>query len=168
MRLRKAVFLVWGASGCAGRASVEQPAPAAVAATPMRSITLERMRCYGTCPAYNVTLKSDGSVRYEGIANVATQSVREWRVPPDSATMVFRYADSVRFADLPERYEFGAPGCTPYIAEYAAFVITVTATGQSRRVHADEGCANVPATLLALRSLIDRTTGVERAVYLRP
>ena len=173
--------LVAVALACAcgkSRPSVEQQSPppnrpatpaTAVAATssPVRSVTLERMRCYGTCPAYEVTLRSDGAVRFEGIANVAAQGIREWRVPADSAARVFRLADSIAFNDLPEKYEFGVAGCTPYVADLPAFAVTLGTDAKSRRVYVDQGCQNAPAALKALGELIDGAAGVERAVTVR-
>lgn len=35
-------------------------------------VTLERTACYGTCPMYKVTLKSDGTIIYEGQRFVET------------------------------------------------------------------------------------------------
>lgn len=169
MKLRIGVLLASVATACLrSGASVEQQAPPVVAASSSRSILLERPRCHGECPAYNVTLANDGAVRFEGIANVSVKAVREWRVPGDSAAMVFHFADSIRFTSLPERYDFGVPGCTPYIADNAAFAVTLVSGAESKRVYADEGCANVPASLKALGKLIDRTTRLEGSLYLRP
>ena len=168
MSRSRALFILCVATACATRGSVQQQGPAAAEQAATRSITLERPRCYGECPVYNVTLSDNGSVRYQGIANVAVKAVREWRVPADSAARVFRFADSIGFAGLPQRYEFGVAGCVPYIADNAAFAITLLDGDQARRVYADEGCPNVPSALKMLRGLIDRTSGVEGGLYLRP
>ena len=168
MKLPRVILIACVATGCvAARAPVEQRAPSVTAPASSRQIRLERPRCYGECPAYNVTLASDGYVRFEGIANVKVNVAREWRVPADSAAKVFHFADSIRFSNLPERYEFGVPGCVPFMADHAAFAVTLSTATHSKRVYADEGCANVPHALLALRGLIERTSRVE-ALYLRP
>jgi hypothetical protein len=43
-------------------------------------IGLERAICFGTCPAYSVIFKADGSVRYVGIENVPHKGVRNGRI----------------------------------------------------------------------------------------
>jgi hypothetical protein len=43
-------------------------------------IGLERAICFGTCPAYSVIFKADGSVRYVGIENVRHKGVRNGRI----------------------------------------------------------------------------------------
>ncbi len=169
MKLPSVAIIACAAIACvASRPPVEHQPPSVSTPTPSRQIRLERPPCYGECPAYNVTLASDGSVRFEGIANVNVNLAREWRVPADSAAKVFHFADSIGFANLPERYEFGVPGCVPFMADHAAFAVTLSTATQSRRVYADEGCANVPAALKALGRLIDRTTRLEGSLYLRP
>lgn len=42
-------------------------------------ITLERTTCFGTCPAYKVTLRSDGTITYEGRRFVEMMGVYEGR-----------------------------------------------------------------------------------------
>ncbi len=45
-----------------------------------REIGLERAICFGTCPAYSVTFKADGSVRYVGTDNVPHKGERTGRI----------------------------------------------------------------------------------------
>jgi hypothetical protein len=40
--------------------------PSAQTKGQITEITLERTTCFGTCPAYTVTLRSDGTITYEG------------------------------------------------------------------------------------------------------
>lgn len=42
-------------------------------------ITLERTTCYGTCPNYKVTLRSDGTITYEGRRFVEMRGTHEGR-----------------------------------------------------------------------------------------
>lgn len=140
------------------------PTVAAAVRSESRIATLERTPCYGTCPVYKVTLHSDGSVSFEGTRNVSVTGVRTWRVPADSAAIVFRFADSVRFASFPARYDFGEPGCSPYIADLPGYAVTVETAGTSKRVYTDAGCPNIPRALAALPALIDRVAKVESAV----
>ena len=130
----------------------------------IRQVTLERRSCYGTCPVYNVIARSDGNVRFEGIRNVAAMGVLTWRVAAESIATVFHYADSIKFASLPDKYDFGEPGCSPYIADLPGFAVTVETAGTPKRVYVDGGCPNVPRALAALPALIDRVAKVESSV----
>lgn len=160
--------IVVNGAGCNRPRPASDP-PSSSAAAPAlsagaRLVTLERTPCYGTCPVYNVTLMSDGNVRFEGIRNVSAIGMTTWRVSADSAAAIFRFADSVQFASLADRFDFGEPGCSPYIADLPGFAVTVESAGVPKRVYADGGCPNIPRALAALPPLIDRLARVESAV----
>ena len=54
--------------GASAQTETADDDPAAIGS--ITEITFERTRCFGTCPAYKLTLRSDGSAEYEGIAFV--------------------------------------------------------------------------------------------------
>ena len=65
-------------------------------------ITLNRSGCYGRCPAYEIEIHGDGTVLYEGKANVATKGKRTGKI--SHATLsdlvdVFRKADYFSLAE---------------------------------------------------------------------
>ena len=68
------------------------------------------------------------------------------------------------FVSLPARYDFGEPGCAPYMADGAGFAITLETAGTPKRVYADSGCPNLPPALTALPVLIDRVAKVQSSV----
>ena len=151
-------------SPASGSSAVRTP----TATTIVRTAALERTPCYGTCPVYKVTLQSDGNVRYEGVRNVRVGGVQTWRVPVESASAVFRFADSARFTDLGARYDFGDVGCAPFIAELPGFVVTLATADSAKRVDVNQGCANIPRVLTALASLIDRVARSDSSLAGRP
>jgi uncharacterized protein DUF6438/carboxypeptidase family protein len=68
-----------------------------VAPSDMRQviIRLRRTACYGTCPAYGISLYGDGRVEYEGIRYVSTVGIREYRVEASAvARIVKRFSDT--------------------------------------------------------------------------
>lgn len=161
-------LVVAGVSACSRTSRSDDPSRGSTAAASLqaevRQVTLERRACYGSCPVYNVIARSDGNVRFEGIRNVAAMGVLTWRVAAESVATVFHYADSIKFASLPAKYDFGEPGCSPYIADLPGFAVTVETAGTPKRVYADGGCPNVPGALAVLPSLIDRVAKVESSV----
>src|ERR1700680_1928962 len=49
----------------------------------VETIQLERTGCYGTCPAYSVTIHGDGKVEYNGKSHVKEMGTREVRIETD-------------------------------------------------------------------------------------
>ena len=52
----------------------------AVLAAPAVTITYETTPCFGYCPVYRVTVNSDGSGVFEGMAHSRVQGVRRFRI----------------------------------------------------------------------------------------
>jgi hypothetical protein len=57
------------------------PAPVA-AARPVESISFETGPCFGACPVYKVTVRSDGSGVFEGRRFTSVTGTRRFRVTP--------------------------------------------------------------------------------------
>ena len=72
-------------------------------ATPDKSseawISLQRSTCFGSCPAYKVSVDRAGNVRYEGEFNVAQTGKREWKVKPARVEHLLKLFERVRFLD---------------------------------------------------------------------
>jgi hypothetical protein len=94
-------------------------------------ITLDRTGCYGTCPAYTLSLGADGSATYEGRAFVAARGRFEAQIAPSvflrlAAALARRGLRDPRprglyIADAPRttislHFETGSPVATPFFA----------------------------------------------------
>ena len=66
----------------AAAALVVAAAPVTAAPRGVRTITYQTGPCFGTCPAYRVEVRSDGSGRFEGMRFTAVQGVRTFEVTP--------------------------------------------------------------------------------------
>lgn len=66
------------ALGC-GCAAVQQAPPDATVVPPVAEIA--RTGCYGTCPVYRAVVYANGSVRYEGLANVSERGLHIGQIP---------------------------------------------------------------------------------------
>jgi len=85
-----------------GCATTETPH---VSKEPLREVTLLRMGCLGTCPVYQVTIRSDGSVVYEGRLNVAVKGTQKKKIDPASFDLVWAKLEEINFWNLQERYD---------------------------------------------------------------
>ena len=68
------------------------------------TIHLERVGCYGACPAYMVTIHGDGRVDYDGKAHVTEKGTREGRVETDTIKALVVDFAKAKFLTLPENY----------------------------------------------------------------
>lgn len=95
MRSRSMAIVAAGVvAACAPRA------PAASLRT--GNVTLEASPCYGTCPAYRVSIYADGNVEFEGSLYAVAHG--HARIAADSAQALLRRFTDSRFADLDTNY----------------------------------------------------------------
>jgi hypothetical protein len=92
-----------------GAALAAQPAPPAPRRGPIPpnevSIALERTVCYGTCPAYTVTIAGDGRITYQGKRFVAVVGPREDRVAMEKVAALLNEFLKARFFDARDVYD---------------------------------------------------------------
>jgi hypothetical protein len=89
---------VWA---CAPNAPVvEAPSPYRPKDSAEVQISLERSTCYGTCPAYKVSVDGAGNVRYEGEQFVAQTGVHEWKVNPARVEHLLKVFARMNFFDM--------------------------------------------------------------------
>ena len=74
--------LLLGINAASGRPVNEKPGPNSVSDDDLKTATvrLERIGCYGTCPAYTLTVHGDGRVEYDGKNHVKEKGAREGRI----------------------------------------------------------------------------------------
>jgi len=132
------------------------------------SIGLERTPCFGMCRTYKLTISGDGSVRYEGLANVATTGVRQDTIPTESVVRLLNAFLRVRFMDALDRYadqesirfdngEFSIFRGTT--TDLPSQVLTLQLGTKRKQVVLYD---NYPAELGALPNLIDEVTNSKR------
>lgn len=88
-------------SGCRSPAA---PAPAIVS-DPV-AIRYAAHGCYGTCPVYNIVIRSDGIVDYVGRDHVLVSGARRLRVSPEQFQRFAAYLAPIK----PERGSIPGPG----------------------------------------------------------
>jgi hypothetical protein len=94
MRIALAAFLLAAAlEGCVTATTNEDAA-----------ITLRRSVCFGACPAYTVTLHTDGSASFDGDRFVAVMGHRDYRVDPAAVQKLVARFKAARFFELKDAY----------------------------------------------------------------
>lgn len=127
----------------------------ALAAVPDALIQMRRNGCVGQrCPVYGLSIFLDGTVVYEGQANVGTVGRHTWRVPPDKVNELISAFEAVDFLDTPEHTAV----CPD--AQRTAMVILNYRPGRCEKtvIH-DDRCLSAPANLTRLEATIDRLSG---------
>ena len=109
-------------------------------------VRLERTRCLASCPAYTVTLRTDGSFSYTGTYNVPHMGQHTGKVDAGQLRQLLRYIDEIGFSHLKKNY------LSPFL-DNATAITSVVHNGKQKTVthYANSG----PATLWALETLID-------------
>lgn len=125
------------------------------------TIRFERVGCYGTCPAYTVTIHGDGWVGYDGKNHVREKGTREGRVELLAIRTLMSQFARAKFLSLPE--EYSERKCTSRICTDMATTITeLSVKGTSHRVSHYYGCGGAPKELFDLESAIDESVHTDR------
>ena len=116
-------------------------------------ITLTRSGCFGTSPTYKIEIHGDGTVSYDGKANVATMGRQTGKISHASLVElvdVFRKAD---YFSLSERYVSG-------VTDNPTYVSSISFDGVSKSVLDYVGRdAGMPSTVSDVETAIDRLSG---------
>jgi hypothetical protein len=152
MRFSTAFVLVLLATSFPAQA--EPPVARAEVAPPITELILERGPCFGTCPHYRITLRSDGTGTYTGWSYVERPGVHTGRFSPEAFMRLAREIDDLGFWQLRESY------LHPVNDLPVMRTVALRADG-SRKVVRDHGAVGVPAVegpaaLLRVQTAIDR------------
>lgn len=129
--------------------------PVSAAPDPTFQVTLQRTVCFGTCPAYNVTISADGKVSYDGARFVAVTGHRDGMADPAKLAALIALIDSSGFMDLKDDYAAA-------VTDMPSQIITVTRKGRTHRVRDYAGrMAGMPEDVSRIEALIDDAAGVE-------
>ena len=145
MNVRRFILAVVGALAFSACAPVETPA----AEAPV-TITLTRSMCFGFCPAYRVTIASDGEVTYVGERFVHAVGERRATVPRADVERLLRRFDEVGFDQLQDAYR-------AHVSDLPTYTITLERNGRTKTV-VDYGglSAGMPRAVRDLQDEIDR------------
>jgi len=153
MNLVRAFGALIAAIALASCAPVEAPAQEG----PVQ-ISLTRTVCYGFCPAYTVTISSEGDVRYEGRQFVNAVGERTSSIPrADVEALVARF-DAIGFDQLQDEYR-------GEMTDLPTTTVSLTRNGRTKTL-VDYGGTSVgmPRTVRELQAEIDQVAGTAQWV----
>jgi hypothetical protein len=121
-------------------------------------IRLERTACYGTCPAYKVTIYGTGEVIYEGKAHVRVVGTRRAKIAPHTAEQLIK--DCEDYLDFAEHNKIERPR-RPDVSDGSDTLFTLTRNG---RMVSLEEYVGAPEKRTTLEQGIDKVA--QRWVYI--
>jgi hypothetical protein len=125
------------------------------------TIQLERTACYGTCPAYSVTIHGDGRVEYNGKSHVKEAGTRKGRIESDKIRALASAFAKMKFWGIAEDYSEAK--CKGRVCTDMPTAITeLSIRGVTHRVNHYYGCGRAPKSFFELESLIDKSANSEQ------
>jgi hypothetical protein len=117
--------------------AVGTAAPSAARPAP-ESITYETGPCFGSCPIYKVTVRSDGTGIFEGINFTAVRGIRNFRMTPRQYRAFAAYLSPIR----PERgsIDYSGERCRTMVTDMSSATVTWEGRGGTWRLHVYYGC----------------------------
>jgi Domain of unknown function (DUF6438) len=123
-------------------------------------VHFERTTCFGTCPAYTITISGDGRLEYNGKLHVTEKGLREGHLETDQVKSLLKEFTTAKFLAISEDYS--EKNCKRYCTDMATVVTELSVKGTSHRVKHYYGCGGAPKALFDLESAIDKLANVER------
>ena len=104
------------------------------------TVVLERAPCFGSCPAYSLTIHGDGSVDYLGYRNVKISGHQTAAVSTGQVMKVLQSLDRARFMSLEDR-AFG------WCFDTGSVAVSVSTAGKTKQVVSDDWCIGAKSGL---------------------
>ena len=121
-------------------------------------ISMFRTPCFGTCPSYRVTIRSDGSVHYSGFEFVNAKGDRTRNVDPAAVRRLAEKARASNFFSLDDRYAY-------LVTDNPTTELVITVQGRSKRVSDYVGlAAGMPYAVKELEEEVDKLAKTEEWV----
>lgn len=135
------------------------------------SLALERTLCYGTCPAYRLSLRRTGDVHFTSHNPGEILDTTD-HVAPATLDSLQARAIRARFFSLPDSIDQGSPLCPDYATDHSTLMLTFYGE-RTKHVFYYTGCylrsdhTMVPALegLARLAGAVDSATGARRWIH---
>jgi hypothetical protein len=119
-------------------------------------IQLSRTVCGGTCPAYSVTIRGDGSVHFSGQWYVLIPGEHDVHITSAAVKELVSQFEKSRFFAANDKY-------IATISDGSTYTLTLTVAGKTKTVKDYEGeQAGMPLCITDLENAVDAVAGTER------
>ena len=132
-------------------------------ATAVPVITLERTVCYGTCPAYKLTIFDDGKVVYEGKDFVKQKGKAEGHITKRELEELVREFERINYFSLDDYY-VDDRNCPEIWTDNPSAITSLNSNGKTKKIDHYYGCRGLPVLdqLTALERKIDEVVNTKR------
>jgi hypothetical protein len=164
VEVTRAAMILLGVFGAPGLAPVAAQGKDSLMAAD--SIVLERTRCFGTCPAYRLSVTRSGSIHFES-RNPGEENRRAAdTIPAFEFAGILTRARLLDFLALPDRITNDKRLCPHDVSDNPTAIVTLFMPGGPKRVEDYYGCDWAPAGLRDLEHYIDEIAKAGR--WIRP
>ena len=132
-------------------------------------VTLERTTCFGSCPAYRVTISGNGLVKYEGKSYGKANDIRTKHIDANALRELADEVERVHYFDLRNQYASAEDGCPMSWTDNPSANTSVRTVHASKTIHHYLGCREAargnsigqsyPPALTVFEDAIDRIAG---------
>jgi hypothetical protein len=124
-------------------------------------VTLGRTGCFGSCPAYRVSIDAQGNVSYDGGLFVRVSGNQKAVIPASRVADIVETIGRIGFFDLRSEYKTldHGDGTATTISDAPTTIVSVTLNGRQKQVTDYFG---TPASVRELERLIDDAAGTKR------
>ena len=123
-------------------------------------ITLERLGCLGTCPAYSLVIKADGSVLFNRGNFKKREGKFEDKITKEQIKQLIGEFEKANFFSLQNSYITEKDGCQKYPPDLPAEKISIKINGKRKTVVHYLGCGKT--IIRNLGEKIDEITNSKR------
>lgn len=121
-------------------------------------ITLERTLCYGTCPAYKLTIYGTGVVAWEGKSFVRVTGKAEGAISREQFKQLVSEFDKAKYYSLKDNYIQIPVTDAPYV------ITSITVDGKTKSVRHYCADTTAPEQLTKLENKIDEIVNSDQWV----
>ena len=130
-------------------------------------ITLRRADCFLTCPDYLVTIAADGTVTFEGYANVKIKGTVRSQISREKVQMLVTALLKAKYFSLRDEYIRQEDGCRNVWPDSSSAVTSARLNGRFKAVNHYHGCHRgeitpYPKALTRLEPMIDEVANTKQ------
>lgn len=115
-------------------------APSTALAPTVDSIVLERTLCYGTCPAYRLTIGGSGAVTFVSRNPGDTAGVKKDSIRPEQVAWIVSEATRLGFFTLPEVIADDSTLCPLRATDHPTAIVSLFSVDSTHTVVDYHGC----------------------------
>ena len=117
-------------------------------------ITLQRTACFGFCPVYDVTIRDDGTVTYNGTEHVKVTGTQSWKIDPARVRALAKEMQDAGFFELENEYR-------SLMTDHSTTYTSLTVGTRSKKI---KDYIAGPPRLKEIEERIDEVAGTKKYV----